>query len=408
MDQATSQFNLKEAPDTNTKPLDSESLAYQEEIAKACGIALGQRILTFKTEAPSTDREDLRTTWSRPLRPPNSFTAKKRRFKSEPDKILDAPGMSNDYYLNLLDWSSTNILAVALEDTVWIWNGNTGSAHELCKASGEKYVSSLQWMADGSYLAVGLSEGDVQLWSMETMSRTRTMRGRAARVGSLSWKESILSSGARDGSIWNHDVRMQNHKVAQLLHHESDVCGLKWRADGDVLASGGNDNQVAIWDARTNTPRFTKGEHMAAVKALAWCPWQLNILATGGGSHDKMIHFWNTSTGGKFGSCEADSQVTSIIWSHEYKEFVTSHGFPDNRLSLWKYPSLTKYDEKSEAHEERILHTALSPDGQTVATASADQSLKFWKVWESEKKKGKTDREVDEDLVAAYKRFAIR
>ena len=40
-------------------------------------------------------------------------------------------------------------------------------------------------------------------------------------------------------------------------------------------------------------PRYQLQGHKAAVKALAWCPWQRNLLATGGGSTDKTMRFWN-------------------------------------------------------------------------------------------------------------------
>ena len=39
-----------------------------------------------------------------------------------PEKILDAPDLVDDYYLNLLDWSQSNILAVCLAQTVYLWN----------------------------------------------------------------------------------------------------------------------------------------------------------------------------------------------------------------------------------------------------------------------------------------------
>ena len=38
-----------------------------------------------------------------------------------PERILDAPDIVNDYYLNPIDWSATNLLAVALANTVYIW-----------------------------------------------------------------------------------------------------------------------------------------------------------------------------------------------------------------------------------------------------------------------------------------------
>jgi WD40 repeat protein len=69
-----------------------------------------------------------------------------------------------------------------------------------------------------------------------------------ARVPSLSWNGSVVSSGCRDGSIWHHDVRVQNHKVQELRGHNAEVCGLAWRGDGQFLASGGNDNIVNCWE----------------------------------------------------------------------------------------------------------------------------------------------------------------
>ncbi|KAH6581633.1 hypothetical protein BASA60_002339 [Batrachochytrium salamandrivorans] len=237
--------------------------------------------------------------------------------------------------------------------------------------------------------------------------------GRNSRVGVLSWDKHVLSSGSRDGSIWHHDVRIANHKVAELIGHSSEVCGLKWRPDGQLLASGGNDNLVNIWDVRSTTPKFTKTEHTAAVKAMAWCPWQLNLLATGGGSSDQMVHFWNTTSTGKVSSFNTGSQVTSIIWSREYKELLTSHGFPNNHLSIWSYPSLNKIADLS-GHDSRVLHTAISPDGQTVASTASDENLKFWKAFESRKgkttqsKRGSSADDVDEALTKTYSRMTIR
>ena len=50
---------------------------------------------------------------------------KPRKISSNPYRILDAPGLQDDFYLNLVDWSSQNILAVALESAVYVWNATT-------------------------------------------------------------------------------------------------------------------------------------------------------------------------------------------------------------------------------------------------------------------------------------------
>ncbi len=133
---------------------------------------------------------------------------------------------------------------------------------------------------------------------------------------------------------------------------------------------------------------------------MSWCPWQLNLLATGGGKQDHMIHFWNTSTGAKLNSIDTGSQVTSIQWSIQYKEFISSHGFPNNQLSVWSYPSLNKIADLP-GHDARILNTCLSPDGEMVASSSSDENLKFWKVFEKKKKK-------EDDLVLKVSNMTIR
>jgi cell division cycle 20-like protein 1 (cofactor of APC complex) len=52
-------------------------------------------------------------------------TLKSRRVSKVPFKVLDAPQLQDDFYLNLVDWSSTNVLAVGLLDAVYIWSACT-------------------------------------------------------------------------------------------------------------------------------------------------------------------------------------------------------------------------------------------------------------------------------------------
>lgn len=60
-----------------------------------------------------------------------------------------------------------------------------------------------------------------------------------------------------------------------------------------MFASGANDSKVYIWDIRQNIPSGTIKGHKGAVKALSWCPWKSNTLATGGGKNDRMIKIWD-------------------------------------------------------------------------------------------------------------------
>jgi len=55
---------------------------------------------------------------------------------------------------------------------------------------------------------------------------------------------------------------------------------------------------------------------------------------------------------------------------------MSTHGYPDNHWTLWSYPSLSKVHEVTGAHDKRILGSSISPDGCTVVTGAADESLK--------------------------------
>lgn len=130
--------------------------------------------------------------------------------------------------LNLMDWSQTNFISVALDQQIYLWNAVSGDIQELmqCDGGDDNYISSVQFTQDGSYLAVGLATGSVELWDIAQQRRLRTMGGHAARVGVLAWNEHVLTSGSRSGLIFHHDVRIPQHLVANLEAHTQEV----WKA----------------------------------------------------------------------------------------------------------------------------------------------------------------------------------
>lgn len=326
-----------------------------------------------------------------------------RPVPTKPSRILDAPDIVDDYYLNLLSWSSTNVLAVALANNVYLWNAATNEVSELLQLDQGDCVTAVSWAPGGQHLCVGTDSSLVQLWDTTRMSLLRTMRGHSARVGSLAWNpvSRCVNSGSRDALVLQHDARAPRHRVATLVGHQQEVCGLSWSADGSTLASGGNENFLCLWDAARSsaarsdavasaagprvtecTPRVTLRQHQAAVKALSWCPMHRNLLASGGGTADRTIKFWNAHTGALLHSVDTGSQVCALLWSRHLKEIVSSHGFSQNQLCLWRYPSMTKLCELT-GHTARVLHLAQSPDGETVVSAAADETLRFWSIFSS-------------------------
>ncbi|CUM65602.1 uncharacterized protein PRCAT00003250001 [Priceomyces carsonii] len=311
---------------------------------------------------------------------------KPRNISKVPYRVLDAPELSDDFYLNLVDWGQQDVLAVGLGDNVYLWDGATQSVDRLCNLSNKDKVTSLSWIGSGTHVAIGTSKGLVEIWDATKMKCVRTMTGHNLRVSSLAWNEHILSSGSRDRTILNRDVRMESHYVNRFESHKQEVCGLKWNSE-NKLASGGNDNKLFIWDGLNTKPLYEFNDHTAAVKAIAWSPHQRGILASGGGTADKTIKTWNTLTGNLVHDVNTGSQVCNLIWSKNSNELVSTHGYSRNQIIVWKYPSMQQLAQLT-GHTYRVLYLSLSPDGETIVTGAGDETLRFWNVFEKNKNEG--------------------
>ena len=170
------------------------------------------KILSYQHKAPvASDAQSngLKVLYSHTQSPLSKTST--RHIPQAPDRILDAPDIVNDYYLNLLDWSSNNHLAVALGPHIYLWNAangivrlghyffskihasfffQIGEIQQLMELEDPAdYVCSVKWIKEGNVLAVGNLHGEISLWDVEQMKKMRTMTGHADRVGALCWNE---------------------------------------------------------------------------------------------------------------------------------------------------------------------------------------------------------------------------
>ncbi|KAL9620678.1 MAG: hypothetical protein Q9160_004814 [Pyrenula sp. 1 TL-2023] len=175
--------------------------------------------------------------------------------------------------------------------------------------------------------------------------------------------------------------------------------------------------------------------HTAAVKAIAFAPWQSTLLATGGGSNDRQIHFWHTGSGAPLATINVHAQVTSLIWSRTRRELCATFGYaqPEHgiRIAVFAWPSgecvvaipWTSQDGSPGGDGGRALwaipypggpnerRTSVGSGGQggrsvegngeggvwwsrtaeegCVIVASSDESVKFHEVWSGARKGGK-------------------
>ena len=380
-----------------------------------------------------------------------------RKIPQEPERILDAPNLIDNFYFNPIDWGSKNVLSVCLGSYSYLWNYNNLETNLLTKNKYDIEYCTSNYMDNGVCIALGLNNGDIELWDIEKKMKIRNLKGHNERVGSLSWNGYNLYSGSKDTNILNHDVRIKNNIVMKLSGgHNKEICSLKWNLDFKYLASGGNDNLVCLWDVRgklnqkqntiwdlinsqsdeedndnqmeeeeenennlrnniinennrgflskKTTNMIKKIEkkndnvaepiniikHKGPVRALAWSPWQRNVLATGGGKKDNFIKFYNVDTKSVIAEYNTGSQVCQILWNKYEKELISSHGNNKNSIYIWSYPKMNKITELN-GHLSRALYMAMSPDGCTMVSGASDETLRFWNINERDiiKKKNK-------------------
>ncbi|CAM6054164.1 unnamed protein product [Sphagnum tenellum] len=241
-------------------------------------------------------------------------------------------------------------------------------------------ISSVSWTLQGNFLSVGIDSGDVQIWDPIKLKKIRVMTGHSSRVGVLGWNSSLLATGSKDNKIFIRDIRLSENYISKLGGHECEVCALKWSLDGQQLCSGGNDNKLLIWNLHSTSPvnKFTK--HTGAVKALGWSPHKHGIIASGGGISDRTIRFWNTQLSQQVGCLETGSQVCNLIFLKNVNELVSTHGYSQNEIIVWSYPSMERIATLS-GHSARVLYLAMSPDGEKIVTGAGDETLRFWNLF---------------------------
>lgn len=140
--------------------------------------------------------------------------------------------------------------------------------------------------------------------------------------------------------------------------------------------------------------------HGAAVKAIAFCPWRRGLIATGGGSNDKCIHFFHTSSGAALATIHVSAQVTSLIWSTTRREILATFGYPHPdhpyRIAVFSWPDCKQVTAVPWQGEPRALYAISYAEGPLypksrrkgraadegcIVVASSDRSVKFYEVW---------------------------
>ncbi|MBD1867442.1 pentapeptide repeat-containing protein [Cyanobacteria bacterium FACHB-471] len=239
---------------------------------------------------------------------------------------------------------------------------------------------------DGQMMAVGDSIGNIYLWNLTTTQLLATFEGHIGWVWSVAFSPdgTLLASGSTDSSVRLWDV--QSGQCLQVItEHTRSVRAVSFSPDSQQLASASEDKTVRLWNLQGQCLRILKG-HSQSVYSVHFAPDQQTLASS---SNDATIRIWEVSNGRCLSILQGHTSGVQCVRYSPNGQLLAS-GCRDGSIRLWsgylphnpssKPSTITSSAKPLQGHTDWVWNIAFSPDGQWLASASLDSTLRLWSV----------------------------
>ncbi|MFN6099353.1 MAG: protein kinase domain-containing protein, partial [Dolichospermum sp.] len=323
----------------------------------------------------------------------------------------------HSYSVNSVAYSpdGQTVASGSWDKTIKLWNVKTGNL--LQTLEGHSYsVYSVAYSPDGQTVASGSWDKTIKLWNVNTGNLLQTLKGHSSSVSSVAYSPDgqTLASGSEDKTIKMWNVHTGN-LLQTLEGNTKPVNSEAYSPDGQTVASGSTDKTINLWNVKTGKLLQTFNGHSNWVTSVAYSPDGQTLAS---GSWDKTIKIWQIPASiNKAPIQQPPSQVSQPVISTPPSQPVTIPApqttipvkntkliklliaailgligtqiysyalysvFPINPISIIANLSSGISLEKTlEGHSYSVTSVAYSPDGQTLASGSYDNTIKLWNV----------------------------
>lgn len=168
----------------------------------------------------------------------------------------------------------------------------------------------------------------------------------------------------------------------QIQAHTHWINDIVLTQSNSALITASSDTTVKLWRPHSEECRSpaTIGRHNDYVKCLASPAAHCDWVASGGLDH--KIRIWDINGGGErlqINVGEDDSNAKGSVYALCVKGAIMASGGPESIVRLWD-PQSGKRITKFVGHTDNVRDILISQDGETVLTASSDQTVKVWSV----------------------------
>jgi hypothetical protein len=327
-------------------------------------------------------------------------------------------------YVLSVDYSPNGkqIAAGNSDNAIQIFDATTGDPVGAPLAGHTDGVLSVRFSPDGRQLVSGSYDNTARLWDLATHSTVQQFKGHSWYVWAADFSPdaSRIVTAGQDGQaiVWETWTAMRDHlialgkdpqkdempkatpdspiygKLTSFTGHTGPVYSARFSPDGKLVATGGYDKLVMVWnpnevqpidigkrldrkpDARPAAVRLAG--HDEAVRTVSFSPKGQFVLS---GSDDHTVRVWDPASGKNLAALRGHGRaVRACAFSPDGKRVVS--GSDDEFVRVW---DVQGYQETRvlhatvfAGHQDAVLSARYSRDGKNIVTASRDRTASLW------------------------------
>jgi WD40 repeat protein/energy-coupling factor transporter ATP-binding protein EcfA2 len=293
----------------------------------------------------------------------------------------------SDVYSFSFDPNADRLVTSSRNGVISIFRLNGQLIQHLQQAQ-EAFATSVNFSIDGQIIAASMSNGDLKVWD-RSGNFIQGFQAHNTRANSISFNSSGLLASASDDKtvkVWQLTSPLFKSTVSNA--HQKSVRYVSFNPDGNLIATASIDGTAHIWNRQGNLAA-TLSAHTKAVDEAIFSR-DGKLIATA--SRDGTINLWDTQ---QILASQGNTEPIIKILNNGKSGVIVFHPDPQKHLliisdsegviyffdyGINRDTNIVKSDSlpKIKAHDANILRLAFSPDGQILATASDDTTVKLW------------------------------